>query len=40
MVLTVQEYGAKIGKRSNCLTVKSSKGEKEIWPGAGMAWKW
>lgn len=30
MVLTVQEYGAKIGKRSNCLTVKSSKGEKEI----------
>ncbi len=30
MVLTIQEYGAKVGKRSNCLTITSSKGEKEI----------
>ena len=30
MILTVQEYGAKIGKRSNCLTITSSKGEREI----------
>lgn len=30
MVLTIHEYGAKVGKRSNCLIISSSKGEKEI----------
>lgn len=30
MVLTIHEYGAEVGKRSNCLIVRSSKGEKEI----------
>ncbi len=30
MVLTIQEYGAKVGKRSNCLVITSAKGEKEI----------
>ncbi len=30
MVVIVQEYGASVGKRSNCLVIKSSRGEKEI----------
>lgn len=30
MVLVVQEYGAQVGKKSNCIYIRSSKGEKEI----------
>lgn len=30
MIVVVQEYGASIGKRSNCLVIKNGDGEKEI----------
>ena len=30
MILVVQEYGAKVSKKSNCLCIKSASGEKEI----------
>lgn len=30
MILVVQEYGAQVGKKSNCIYVKSAKGEKEV----------
>lgn len=30
MIMVIQDYGASIGKRSNCILVKSSKGIKEV----------
>lgn len=30
MVIIIQEFGAIVGKKSNCLLIKSSKGEKEV----------
>ncbi|MCD8068145.1 MAG: CRISPR-associated endonuclease Cas1, partial [Lachnospiraceae bacterium] len=30
MIVVVQEYGASVGKRSNCLVIKNGNGEKEI----------
>lgn len=30
MILVVQEYGAQVGKKSNCIYVRSAKGEREV----------